>query len=750
MADKIDSFLDQYDPQAQGASAPTQARDTAMPSTGNSSDDPDVRRILVSIADFLTGSKGKAAVGVSDVATSKLGLPSVGSLPRGIARRPEPADANAASEAMNFAGKVGPAVGIGALTGAALGPAGAGAGALRAAAATAGREAIAGGVGELGGQAIARAAGNKNAMSAGEVALQSLLSGTFGGAARGAGELALKGIPKAQQASKGVVALAAKYGVDLTPAEIRASRALSGLESFLEKTMLGSGGINARREANADALRQAKDKLVARAGTDKERQAIGLAFFDNIRSRAEGFNNAVKETYRRAFATVPKGERVQLDSFMDTAERLASRSKRSPFGGGGAGSTGERVVDFFDDTITYHVPGRSDIAESAAGGSTRIPKTSGSGDFRQTTPVGLAGEPEELIAREGYDIYAPPAGNRAVGAGGNTADFTGAGPAPIERGLEGIPGASQSRTIKIGSRVDPMTGAKSSVSISPEDMIEIRTDLTQAVADYDAGVKLGLRTMSSRQAGAYKMLLAAIEKDMDTYAASGSAGKDFIAKYRSAKGLAKMNFEIFNNPNVVGVLKRNPEAVTSIIGRDSVTEIQALKRSVGEKGFGEIRKLWMTGLLKDEGLSTGKSLAKALSNHSDDTLREVFKSDPAALKELQEIAQLQALVGSAERNTPTVGSARAVAATGLATVGSMIGAAVGGPLGAGLGAIGASVAPYKAAQVYLSPQARKIVLEGLRAPAGSRAKAIAAARLSAFLGKAVVSHGNDNGTQRTK
>jgi hypothetical protein len=739
MADNLDSFLDQFDPQAQGRTAsPGPMRDAPNSGSQGSSDDPEVRRILVSIADFLTGKKGKAAVGMSELATDKVGLPSIGSAPRGLARRPEPASASAASEAMNFVGRAAVPTAVGAATGMALGPAGAAGGAVRGVLTTAGSEALAGLVGELAGQGVARAAGNTEAVSASEAGAQAVVSGAFGGAARGASELAVRGIPRAKAGMKSVAALASKYGIDLTPAEITGSKALAGLESWLEKTMLGSGPISGRREQNIEALKAAKDKFLARAGTDKERQAVGLTFFDMVKGRAESFNNAVRELYSRAFQTVPDGEAVQVSNFMDTAERLSKRAKRSPFGGGGAGATGERVVDFFDGGFTYHVPGEKAAAEAVS--STYIPKTKGSAG--RTQPAGLAGEPAMDFPGEGYDMITPPAGGRTVrgvsdGMGG--AEDAADGLLPQSSGWK-------SRTVQVNPRVDPYTGTKVPVRMTPQDMIEMRTDLTQAIADYDAGLKLGLRTMSSRQAGAYKMLLAGLEKDMDTYAASSAAGKDFVTKYRAAKGLAKQNFDIFNNPNVVGLLKRHPEAVVSVIGRDSVTEIQAIKRAAGDKGFDQIRRIWLTELLKQEKNATGKSLSNALSNNNftEDTLREAFKSDPKALAELREIAELQARIGMAERSTPMTGSARVAAQTGATTVASIVGAALGGPIGAGAGVLTSVVAPYKVAQAYLSPQGRKIVLDGLRAPAGSRAKAIAAARLSAFLGKAAVSPGSES------
>lgn len=679
-----------------------------------------------------------------------------GAVYRGVKRQPEAPDASSAANSANFVGRAAVPMAAGTAMGMAFGPVGAGTGALRGLATTAAAEGAAGLMGEGAGQLAAHALGNNEAFSGKEMLAQGALSAGLGGAARGLGEVAIKGIPHAKGAAKTVTALAGKYGINLTPAEITASRALSGLEVFLEKTMLGSGGIAARREANNEALRVAKDKLLAKAGTDKERQAIGLAFFDQVKSRAEGFNNAVREMYRRVAATVPAGEAIQADNFIQTAERLAAMQKRSPFGG--SGTSGQKVVDFFDGNMTYHVPGEGAAAEAAAGsvrvkGSPAVPakkprytpSLKGTPDIQDpSTGAVTKGQPEVpgYQIPESDDVYGiggPRAGTPSRTVNQGFMDLTGA-PESAAVDPSGIPvpgNGFKSRTVTLGNRVDPTTGVKMPVKISPEDLIEIRTDLTQAIADNDAGLKIGLRTMSSRQAGAYKMLLASVEKDLDAYAASSVAGKEFVTKYRAAKGLAKLNYDIFNNPNVVNVLKRNPEAVTAIIGRDSVSEIQRLKRASGDKGFDEIRKVWLTGLLNEEKNATGKSLVNALAKHSDDTLREVFKSDQKALAELMEIAKLQSLVGSAERMTPLTGSARGVVSTGLTTVGAVLGA-TGGPIGAGVGVVAANLAPYQIAKIYLSKEARKLVLNGLKAAPGSRAKAIAAARLAAFASKAAV------------
>lgn len=719
------------------------------PNQPQQEDNPDdTMKWLAMMAKSVYGSAtagAKAGLAGSNPGTFLASSIDPNSAARGLKRMPEAEDATMAQGLSNFAGRaaIPTAVGMGAglLT---AGPVGMVGGGLRGVAATglaAGAEGIAG---EAVGQLAARGLGNKNALSGAELAGQGLLSGTLGSGARGTGEVLRAGIKPAGKAAKGAVALAAKYGIDLTPAEIAASRALSGLEAFLDKTLAGSGQIGKRREDSAEALRLAKDKLIAKAGTDKERQAVGIAFFDQIKERGKSFNNAVREVYSRAFSLVPQGERLTINNTMETAERLAAMSKRSPLGGGGAGPTGEKFVDFFDGSVSISYPAEREIAEAAAGRSVKIPKTPGSGGFMgegATDPLtgGAASTP-----RKGYDLYAPPAGGRTVKPGDGLQDFAGAPPAAPDAGPYGIGSArpNPAKSYKIGPQFDPATGKKLPITISPQDLIEMRTDLTQAIADNDAGLKLGIKTMSSRQAGAYKMLLSSVERDMDAYAASGQVGKDFIAKYRSAKGLAKMNYDIFNSPNVVNVLKRNPDSVTSIIGRDSVDEIQKLKRAAGDKGFDEIRRLWMTGVLNESKTATGKGLANTLSGYTDDTLREVFKSDKSALADLQEIAQLQALVGSAERNTPIVGSGRAVVSTGISTLGALVGGTAG-PVGGALGVLGANAAPYQVAKVYLSPTARKIVIDGLRAPAGSRAKLVAASKLAAFLGKASVSEGSE-------
>lgn len=681
---------------------------TPAPSTEQDNPD-DMMKYLARMAKAVYGISAPGAAIQGLASEAGFGLDPE-SFYQGVKRTPVPQGATFGQSGSNLVGRMAIPTIVGAGVGGMMaGPPGAAGGALRGIAATAATEGVAGLTGEAAGQYAATVLGNKTALSGSELAGQGALSAVMGGGARGIGELAIKGIPAAKGAAKSVSDLAGKYGLNLTPAEITASRALSGLEVFLEKTILGSGGIAARREANIEALRVFKDKLLAKAGTDTERQAIGLAFFDKIKERALGFNNAVKEMYTRAFSSIPAGEAIEANNFISMAERLAESQKRSPFGG--SGTSGQKVLDFFDGGMTYHVPETPEII------SVPIRKS--------PTIKGVADviSPETGAITKGYpDIPGYQIPEQGVGP----------------YGIEGPRQAIKSRTVHIEGRIDPATGTKLPVKLSPQDMIEIRTDLSQAIADNDAGLKIGLRTMSSRQAGAYKMMLAAIEKDLDNYAASSSVAKDFVTKYRAAKNLAKMNYDIFNNPSVVNILKRNPESVISIIGRDSVSEIQQLKRAAGEKGFDEIRKLWLTGLINEEKNSTGKSLVNALAKHSDDTLREVFKSDPGTLKELMEIAKLQSIVGSAERTTSLTGSARGVVTTGMSTVGALIGSTAGGTIGAGAGVIGMNLAPYKISQIYLSPTMRKIVLDGLRAAPGSRAKAIAAARIAAFASKAAV------------
>jgi hypothetical protein len=680
------------------------------------------------------------------------------SLARGVARSPEPASADLEAQVANVAGRMAIPAATGIATGALMGgPFGAGLGGLRGVAGALGAEAVAGGLGEAAGQGVAYAAGNRDALSLGEVGGQALLSGGVGATVKGGieGAKAVARIPAVNGAMKAgairLMELGEKYGIQFSAADITKSKVLQSLESFLEKSPTGGSFVDEVRDKDLARLMSIKAKAISEFGAESpDAMAAGAALQEAVSTRSQSFKNAEKELFRRTMESVDPNAPIPVRNLEKTVSQIMSKDGKSPLGHEGMGVL-RKIHNYFNPDESYLSVRQGAGADASAFGDENFIAGGRAGKS------GPAPKPEAPVGADGFPIerpgdpasLVPPAGGGSSPSGFARDGITSSAPSG-----EFIPASTAGSEVVRPNRIDLATGfpIDSPKTLTPEGLMLLRSQLGGMIADYDAGAKLGIRQMSSREAGVMKRLFASLSEDLNEYAAV-SGGK-FASKYENARKLTKLGAGIFQDKNLVGILGKNAEdVVPALIRPNSISEVRAIKAAVGEKGFEEVRRNFVAGLLKDQdGAFRPNDLNKRLSEYGDATLSEIFKGDPKALETIREIGELQGAMRSADSLPGTHGSSRmnqsvALGYSAATAAGSVVGAMAGGSVGAAAGAvIGTSayaLTPYGLAKLYTSPAGRQLLLKGIGT---SAAENIAASRVAAQ----ILAHVGPRGFEKIK
>lgn len=128
--------------------------------------------------------------------------------------------------------------------------------------------------------------------------------------------------PVARQAG---VNAAKAVGIPLTRAEITGGRVSGGIESALEKTLMGSEPIMAARQAGDDALRGFKDTLKTTYGTSLQPSAIGA----EIRQGIDSTVGNLKAQAQQIYDNVPN-VKVKPENLRQSAEDLLVEQYQLP------------------------------------------------------------------------------------------------------------------------------------------------------------------------------------------------------------------------------------------------------------------------------------------------------------------------------------------------------------------------------------------------------------------------------------
>jgi len=268
--------------------------------------------------------------------------------------------------------------------------------------------------------------------------------------------------------------------------------------------------------------------------------------------------------------------------------------------------------------------------------------------------------------------------------------------------------------------------AVNATEFDPITIKSIQSELGAAIKAGDSGLSTGVKGQSGAVTGVYKQLAKALDDDLSVYATANP-------EYKSALDLANKFYKdrvkgIFNAPAIRAATAQQPDQIVStFFHRNNATNLETLKKAVGEPAFQKLKAAWLNSSLKvvDDGATTPyfnpKSLQQMLAKMDDDTLKTIF-SGKDELKEITELAQIGNMLRGSE----------AIAGNPSGTAGNMIAyqtmnAAVKGGAGglggymygggdktdAALGAAAGIASPAVVAKMLLTKGGRRILTEGL-------------------------------------
>jgi hypothetical protein len=261
----------------------------------------------------------------------------------------------------------------------------------------------------------------------------------------------------------------------------------------------------------------------------------------------------------------------------------------------------------------------------------------------------------------------------------------------------------------------------------------IRTRLRQLIEKNDAGIgKGGVKFMSNSEAGNYKMLKSAIEKDIDTYAEA--AGGDIKATMDVARQFYGKTASKYDDKIIKRLLDTHPEKVADIVFKpNNITAMRKLYDAGGRKGFETARAQWLEGII--QGGNPGKMLDKYKPNE----LNFIFRTNREGLNQVRKLANVIDAAKGAQR----LGGNPSGTAQNLIT--PTIGAGTIGLLFYNPAAAASIViAPNILSRMYVSPVGRSLLTKGLEMPLGSAQAAGLATKLGALVSKIELERGVDN------
>ena len=261
----------------------------------------------------------------------------------------------------------------------------------------------------------------------------------------------------------------------------------------------------------------------------------------------------------------------------------------------------------------------------------------------------------------------------------------------------------------------------------------IRSKFGELIRNNDAAIKAGMsgaKFQSNKQTGVYKQLQEAIEKDITEF--SRTQNPKIREAFDLANSFYKQGKNTFDNKTIRMISKKNPERVVDFVFKPgAITEIEAVKKSVGEEGFRELKTKFVEKIMRSmEGQGQAfhpTKLARELGRYGDETLKRVF--EPKELLEISELARVSERLMTAEK----------IAGNPSGTASNIIAAATYGGVGTGMffkhPITGTAVllGPKILAEAYVSPIGRRLLMSGIQISTRDQRAIGIAAQLTAYL-----------------
>lgn len=135
--------------------------------------------------------------------------------------------------------------------------------------------------------------------------------------------------PKLSAAQMEIKSLAEKYGVPMTPADIKGTKLSSLLESISEKSLVAGNIIDKFRKGQIKAFNDALTDFVAKMGGKVDRETAGKEAIEIFNARAALSKQKTNALYDEARKTISGGfdQFVQNDNLMKVAQSMLEEEK---------------------------------------------------------------------------------------------------------------------------------------------------------------------------------------------------------------------------------------------------------------------------------------------------------------------------------------------------------------------------------------------------------------------------------------
>lgn len=398
------------------------------------------------------------------------------------------------------------------------------------------------------------------------------------------------------------MALAAKQGITLTPAEATGSKGLALYESMLDKSPFSTSIINEVREIKQlKPLITLREKLISDGGKAEQVEVLGQKIQDEVnkflaqyKSINEGQLNNLRDNVLKKI-----GSTESFDTLGKKAqEAIATRSKS-----------------------VYDTAG-----ELYSGVGTMIPEGT------SIRPENMRTIAEQLLASESKK----PVSLQNPTIQKMLRDLSGANDELMQE-ISAYPEAARNQIIA-------KMKAEGQGGFDWKTIQSIRSELNSRIAQSDAAIKTSqpnAKFQSSPEAGIYKQLRKALDTDIQEFATA--QGGEVKGAFDLANAFYKEGKLTYNSPVIRRLINTNPEKVVDAVFRPKGGfEIDAIRKSIGNEVFNKTMKPAITKRLLGEGTFSPQELSSKLKSYGDEVLSKVYNANEIKMiKELAEDGKIQ-------------------------------------------------------------------------------------------------------------
>lgn len=383
------------------------------------------------------------------------------------------------------------------------------------------------------------------------------------------------------------IKLAKEKGIELTPAEATGSKGLALYESMLDKSPFSTSIVNAFREIKQlQPLIRLREKLIEGGGKPEQVEVLGQKIKDEVnkflgqyKSMDEAQLNELKDNVLKKIGSTETFETLGKKAQDAIAEKSKVIQKQ-------ASELYNKVGEMIPEGTSIRPESMRSTAESLLASESKKPPS------LQNTSVqkilrDLSGSSDEMMQQ-------------------------------INQYPE-----------KVRQQIIDKLKAEGKGEFDWKTIQGIRSELNSRIAQADAAMKTsqpGTKFQSSPEAGIYKQLRKALDKDIEEFAAS--QGGDIKESFDMANAFYKEGKLTYNSPVIRRIINSNPEKLVDAVFRPKGGfELDAIKQSIGKAKFDETVKPLVTKRLLGDGIFSPKELSAKLKTYGDEVLSKVFNPD---------------------------------------------------------------------------------------------------------------------------